>query len=169
MLISGVNAMSRGPRWTKESIVAALRERQARKLSLAFVNMPGGLLQAAVKQFGSYAKALDAVGLDYDNVRLHRWWTKESIVEEIRKLRAAGVEMSDKGIKSKSLALRGAIRSHFGSLAEAMEAARVPYQAPKYLSKLEAFDTLQGLQRSGADLSASAMKQRDHRLYAALR
>ncbi|HEV8606132.1 MAG TPA: hypothetical protein VGQ99_12235 [Tepidisphaeraceae bacterium] len=156
-------------RWSKEAILEALRARHERKESLAWVDMPGGLVQSAANRFGGYSKAIEAAGLNYDSVRLYRKWDRESVAAEIRRLYAAGVEMSTKGIRDNSIPLLGAIRAHFGSMAEAMEEAGVPYEGPKSWGKIEVFDKLLKLHQRGEDLSASSLRQRDSRLYESAR
>ena len=155
--------------WTKETILDALRQRHARRESLAWVGMPGGLLQAARKRFGGYDKAIAAAGLSYDAVRRHRAWGRHRVIEEIRRLHAAGVEMKTPAIRSECPTLLAAMRNEFGSMAGAMEAAGVPYEAPQPVSKLELFDKLKQMRERGEDLSPAAMKRREDHLYDAVR
>jgi len=150
-------------RWTKETIVAALRERHQKQQSLAWIAMPSGLVQSAAKRFGGYAKAIEAAGLDYELVRRHKAWDKQKVILEIRKLHAAGAKMSTTAIKTESPALYGAIRSHFGAFAEAMQAAGGPYPPKKPLAggaKSGVLQMLRQLHDDGEDLRFSSMKKR---------
>src|SRR5437867_13045510 len=100
--------------WTKETILDALRQRHARGESLAWVGMPGVLLQAARKRFGGYDKAMAAAGLSYDAVRRQRAGGRHRVIEGMRRLHAAGVEMRTAGIRRECPSLVAAMRDDLG-------------------------------------------------------
>jgi hypothetical protein len=70
--------------YTREDIVKALLEYKAQGLSLAYSSMvrfDGGLIASAVHLFGSYKNAIEALGLDYKEIR--RDWHTECMKGKI--------------------------------------------------------------------------------------
>ena len=64
------------------------------------------LLAASIRYFGSWQKALEVTGIQYEEVRKYRKWSKEVIVEEIRNLASQGF---DRSFRSMALSQHNAI------------------------------------------------------------
>src|SRR6266566_5695561 len=79
-----VKQMFKVRKWSKESVVAELRARHEKGQSLAYIDGPGALIQAAKARFGSYPLALEAAGIDYNTIRRHRSWSRREAIEEIQ-------------------------------------------------------------------------------------
>src|SRR5579863_1889754 len=101
------------------------------------------LLIVAKKQFGSYRAAVQHAGIDYAAVsrRVLEHWTDQQILNELRRMHAAGEDLCLKAVSQRFSKLIPRAVSHFGSYAKAVE---VP-------NKLEAepelcLDTQQSLQ-----------------------
>lgn len=90
----------------------------------------GYILAAGRKVFGDWAKAIEASGLDYDDIRKSRmnFWTKEEVVRGIRSLETLNVRLSSKAIQHSHGDLFGAAVLNFGSWSQAVEAAGIPYR-----------------------------------------
>ncbi len=82
-----------------------------------------------VKHFNSWAKAIEACGLDYrkdiftNAVIPNKKWTKESVIEEILKLKHNNKPLNNKYIKQNYGGLERGARQVFGSWKEAIEAS----------------------------------------------
>ena len=81
--------------------------------------------------FGSWAAAVAAAGIDYDSVCRTRRWTRQSIVETIRKLHSEGKPVNNSSMRRmgyRGLMEAASRESNFGSWAAAIEAAGLNYE-----------------------------------------
>src|SRR5437870_2526309 len=118
-------------RWSKDVVRWELMARHQRGEDLSWTNTPDNLRQIAAKYFGSYRKAVEAVGVVYDSVRRNRQWTETLVIEELQKLNARGVRISGRGIAKESPKLHHAVYSLFGSVETARRAAGISLQLPE--------------------------------------
>lgn len=104
------------------------------------------LTSAAIRYFGSWRAAVEAAGINYTPVaevgRKRRSekmtkWSRESILEEIRRLHEQGEDLASSVVRRKHLALYATARrkEHFGSWSEAVTAAGIDYDAVKQESQ----------------------------------
>lgn len=153
--------LPRGPKWPKERIVEELRKMKAagvfNDLSLGNSNWKehpyiatlsydiDHLQRAAerAQRFGSWGAALRAVGVEIHTIK----WTKDSVLEEIRKMKAAGVFDHWKSISQRwhdhpylatlpyrieQLQAASRLPDRFGSWLAALRAAGVTVPEPKW-------------------------------------
>lgn len=116
--------------WTPDRIVCLIRQRLAEGKPLAahLVQIEDSrLYAAAAHKFGSWAAAIEAAGLDYDQIRLREVWSPERVVAEIQAAHAAGEDLSDRAISASRPDLYGAAYEHFGSWRAAVQAAGIEY------------------------------------------
>jgi hypothetical protein len=121
------------PFHTTESICAAITERrkQGKRLNLHSVKVGASrdskLYKGALRLFGSWRKAIEATGMDYDTIRqLPIYSEPVDVIEEVqhrqkegRTLKYSGIE---RGPEADKTLLRAACR-HFGSWGEALAQA----------------------------------------------
>src|SRR5688500_3243957 len=84
-------------KWSKPSIIAALREarRHGADLSMGQMEMTNpAVARAARHHFGSYSKAVEALGVNYADVRRRRPWSAEQVLEELRARQSRGEGLS---------------------------------------------------------------------------
>ncbi len=80
----------RRERWDEQRVILEIEERDRGNEPLAKSKAPVALVKAAQRYYGSWQKAIEAAGLDYDAIRLqHAPYTKDEILAKIRKLAAA--------------------------------------------------------------------------------
>lgn len=105
-------------RWSKRMVLDAIRARHRQGLPMSNIGKyDGTLASAAVRRFGGWGSAMEAAGLE----RLHRQWSKELIVRELRAWHRAGMS-------SRNVPLDAAAICHFGSMGAAYVAAGIdPY------------------------------------------
>jgi hypothetical protein len=117
--------------WTRERIVEQIRKyhREGKDLSWRHVSLilDPPLAAAAIRanRFGSWQAALEAAGLDYDEIRRHRSWDADQVKEELRRLHAAGESLRVSDAAEREPALVAAARRHFEGWYEAVIAAGI--------------------------------------------
>jgi hypothetical protein len=117
--------------WTKDAIAAEIVNRYATGEPLTYTGVQGtSLLSAAMRHFGSWAAAVAYAGLDYDQIRRYRSWSRERIVDRIRELQVQGADLSWNNVSTvvdPQLASAATKKKYFGSWREALEAAGLDY------------------------------------------
>lgn len=162
-------------KWDKERVLEALRADQRAGHDLSSAEMGrrhNGLYQACSNQFGSYAAALKALGIDPESVRKVRRWSAEKVVREIRRRYRAAEPVNSGAVQKLDPGLAGAIRAHFGCHDQALRAAGIdplsvceqrPWTAQQVVEEL------QRLNREGMDLSHTSIAQTSQSLTGAIR
>jgi biotin operon repressor len=133
------------------------------------------LLAAGIRYFGSWAKAVEAAGLDYEDVRRYRSWNKEQIIKTIQKLEQEGADLSFRAMMLSKYApmVYAAIReNHFGSWRQALEAAGLPaseiYRYRSWTDE-QILEEIRRLKKEGFDLSSKKMDEAANPLIATAR
>jgi hypothetical protein len=86
----------------------------------------------ARKVFGSWKKALEACGIDYEKARNHKKWSRAKVVEEINRLHLSGDNLRLKDLRRKGMVcLISAAMYHFGSWRRAVESCGICYSFGK--------------------------------------
>jgi hypothetical protein len=80
------------------------------------------LLKQAVGRYGSWLRALDAIGIDRQPSRREPW-TRDAILDGIRELQARGASMKCSHVRADHHGLVSASRSYFSQWEQAVEAA----------------------------------------------
>lgn len=115
--------------WTNEKIVARIRELHRQEVDLSWrnisTNVDPALAAAAVRpsHFGSWRAALEAAGLNYDEIRRYRSWDDSLVVRELLELHDCGEALNSRGVQESTPPLFHAARRHFESWDGALEAA----------------------------------------------
>ncbi len=91
------------------------------------------LFRKARHRFGSWRKAIEAAGLNYDEIVQRRKWTREKILAEIRRLFNEGKDLSITAMQKNYSTLVAIAQSpyYFGSWRAAIEAAGFDYELIK--------------------------------------
>lgn len=115
--------------WTRDRIVEqiATYHLEGKDLSWRHVSteLDPPLAAAAIRQnrFGSWQNALEAAGLDYEEIRRHRAWADDEILDELRRRSAAGESLRVSDAAVECPALVAAARRRFNGWYEAITAA----------------------------------------------
>jgi hypothetical protein len=115
--------------WTAERIVEKIQQyhREGKDLSWRFVSteLDPPLAAAAIRgnRFGTWQAALQAAGLEYDEIRRHRAWDADTVVMELRRLHDHGASLRVTDAEQGSAALVAAARRRFEGWYEAVNAA----------------------------------------------
>src|SRR5512135_468671 len=122
------------------------------------------LLRAATRYFGSWRSAVEYAGLNYEDIRKYKMWTRDRILERIRELHAQGEDLSWRHVSTKvdpQLAAAATKRKHFGSWRAAIESAGLNYADIRRYREWDEraiIDRVQALHAQGADLNAKSME-----------
>lgn len=159
--------------WTAERVINAIHrlDRQGIALNYASVHkVHGGLPQAARKLLGSWNDTLRAAGYDPEQIRANRRpWTRDEIIDLIRRRAAAGLPVASYNIAPLSAEI--ASRRLFGSWKAALRAAGVPNPSTEFpiWTKVSIIEGILMRQMAGEALHCFAAAHQVPRLYDAAR
>ncbi len=155
-------------RWDEDRVVSEIRRLRRGGQSLAMANAPSRLLKAATYYFGGWRAAIEAAGLDYDQVRLVREpYTDDELLARLRDLakrkpRFTAGELSH-------LPWREALVKHFGSIDVALKRAGIvdwPVRLREAaLSRGNVLAALRKRRRAGESTYMRAVMLADHHLF----
>ena len=83
-------------KWNRPSILAKLRKLHSADQAISYTQLSRRhqpLLSAAAYHFGSYRKALEKAGIDYDAISRRPRWTKQRIIVLIKQAKRKGVDL----------------------------------------------------------------------------
>jgi hypothetical protein len=172
------NEVVRRPRWTKQTIIALIKKARRKDQDLswsAVITRRDELAKAAFaslqpRLFGKWVRALQAAGLDADEVSRYRAWDRNTIVFELRERRRDKEDLSSGDLQTGEPALHAAAVRYFGAYDRALRAAGID---PRLVRRRRAWDrsavarALRGLSRRGEKLSDTAVRKADPGLHGA--
>jgi hypothetical protein len=115
-------------KWTRAAILKVIQERHAagEPINTLAVKQAGlgGLYRAACRSFGSYAKAVEAAGIEYAEVRkINPDWSRDTVVKAINGMAAAGRDLNVSATQHYQGSLVTAAYKLFGSWDAALREA----------------------------------------------
>lgn len=126
ILVAVVHYMKKQAEKIKHEIIAIYKSPNKKPSNVA-KEYPKLYLKAR-KVFGSWRKALEASGIDYEEARNRNKWSKEKVLKEIKHLYRNGHSLRPKDLRREGLVkLVSAATYHFGSWREAVEECGVCY------------------------------------------
>ena len=120
--------------WTNDRIIERIQElfAQGKDLSWRYISLTldPSLAAAATKKnhFGSWRAALEAAGVDYDDIRRYRDWSEDEVLQRIRERYAEGKPLNAKTLEKENIALITAARRRFPSWDKTLAAAGLDYK-----------------------------------------
>lgn len=117
--------------WTRDRIIEQIQTYHHRGEDLSWrhvsTTLDPPLAAAAIRpnRFGTWEGALEAAGLDYEEIRRHRRWDAETVVDELRRLHENGASLRVSDAAEQCPALVAAARRQFDGWYEAVEAAGI--------------------------------------------
>jgi hypothetical protein len=121
-------------RWSKDEIALEILRLYASNEPLNYGDVQRNqlrLLRAATRYFGSWKNAIEFAGLNYDDIRRYRVWTRDRIIEQIQKYYQEGQDLSWRHVSTvldAPLAAAAIRANRFGSWQSALEAAGLDYE-----------------------------------------
>lgn len=163
-------------RWSKEAIIQEIQNLHATGADLSFRSMAlsqhNAMVYAAIrpKYFGSWKIALEAAGLEAEEIYRYRSWEETDILDEIRRLKSEGADLSSKSMDETSNRLIATARRRFGNWGQALERAGIDYdevRRRKRWSKESLVEGILELKRQGIPLVTPEVKRANPSLFAA--
>lgn len=114
-------------KWDEKKVIKRVKERikQGEPINAGAVQRDdAGFFQAAKRVFGTWDKAVEAAGINYEKHRGMRRWSRDIIVKAIQDRARQGKEINSQAVKSGDGGLYSAAARHFGSWSEAVKAAK---------------------------------------------
>lgn len=125
-------------KWTKEDVIVEIRKLKSKGINLSHRKLGGEygkLKYAGYKLFGTWEQAVRAAGIDYGEYLEIRKWSREKVIEVIRKRAAEGKSLSrGTATDEEGKKLFQAVFRYFGSMSAARKAA---LETPETTSSLE--------------------------------
>ncbi len=160
-------------KWTKEHILERIRQLHTSGEDLSHSAAKRNhqyLVVVAINDrfFGSWRQAIEAAGIDYEEVSKHEYWDRERICERIRELHQAGESLSHEDAKRYHGALVSAASSprYFGSWGGAIRAAGLDYDQIRKINRWtreKIIDTISGLHEQGQSVHNGNMRRLGYR------
>lgn len=160
-------------KWTRERILQRIRELYEAGEDLSHSAAKRNhqyLVVVAIDDrfFGSWRAAIQAAGIDYNEVSKHEYWSKNRVRERIRELHGAGESLSHEEAKRNHGALVSAASSprYFGSWGAAIRAAGLDYDEIRKINrwtKDNIIKTIQRLHKEGKSVNNSNMRRMGYR------
>lgn len=110
-------------KWNKETIINTIKKLQNDGIKINYksiYNTNKKLIYASDKYFGNWSCALEAAGIKADSIIQFEKWSKEKVIDRMKKLSAKGIKLITSSIYKEDKLLLAAIHSYFGSLRNAI-------------------------------------------------
>ena len=160
-------------KWTQERILERIRELHAAGEDLSHSAAKRNhqyLVVVAINDrfFGSWREAVEAAGINYEEVSKHEYWSRERISERIRELHGDGADLSHEDAKRHHGALVSAASSprYFGSWGGAIRAAGLDYDDIRKINRWtreKIIRTIHDLHQRGECVHNSNMRRMGYR------
>lgn len=171
-------AVTRRPRWTKQAIIALIKtaRREGEDLHWSAVTKRRDELGLAAfaslqpRLFGRWDKALQAAGLDADDVAIYRKWDRPSILYELREMAREREPINSGAIQKQDPGLHAAAVRHFGSYDAALRAAKLDpadYRRRRRWTKEDVKRDLKALYKSRKRPTTASLRTTHSALYGA--
>jgi hypothetical protein len=163
-------------KWSKEVIVEEIRDLASKGFDLSFRSMAlsqhNAMVYAAIrpKYFGNWRTALEAAGLASEEIYRYRSWDETGILEEIRRLKTEGADLSSKSMDESSNKLIATARRRFGNWGKALEKAGINYSEVRRRKRWTRENLVEGileLKKQGVKLITPEVKRANPSLFAA--
>jgi hypothetical protein len=172
---AGIPVAQSAPEWSWS--VPQLK-RALRDLHKAGVDLSSGRIRnthkelfcAARIRLGSWRKAVESIGLDYQSIRRANEWSHQAIIDKLRELHSAGADLRPTVIQKEHIPLSGAVQRYFGTLSLALEAAGLPHaeghsRGLNHWTRSLVVQSLRELHNEGCDLRLRHMKRTHQPLF----
>lgn len=116
--------------WYAEMIQNHILERQGKEPLNSYyyaTNYPD-VYAAAERTFGSWGDAIESCGIDYSTVRKYKTWTKQAVLDEIRRLSKEGEPLHSQYAQTNRKALYMAAVKRFKNWGHALKSAGIKYE-----------------------------------------
>ncbi|MEI8247622.1 MAG: hypothetical protein WCI51_17435 [Lentisphaerota bacterium] len=117
---------------------------------------------AAERIFGSWGEAIESCGLDYSLIKKYKSWTRQAVLDEIRRLAKEGEPLFSQNAQKQHKPLYMAAIKRYGNWGKAIQAAGVDYKNVRLrrsMTKADIKKEILELFRRGEPLSYTNMRE----------
>lgn len=125
--------------WTKEKIFLKLRQRKENGLLLNMASIQqedSHLYSAIFRHFGNFEKMFQEIGIDYNQIKKLKYWTKEEIIGKLQKRYESNLPLNSTFLEKNDNSLYTACRNHFGDYETALKQADINYDQVREDTKM---------------------------------
>ena len=164
--------------WTRQAILDEIRRMHKAKEDMSFAHLEQtnlSLMRASAWHYGTWRRAVEEAGIDYESLSRYRRWSKERIIARIQELYAEGQDLSWRAISQEvdpALAASALRPNGFGSWPEAIEAAGLDINDVaryKYWNEERVLKAIKERHKAGVNLSSRNAQKNDQSLFCAAR
>lgn len=165
-------------RWTRKSIVEEIKRLHAGSEELNYTAAETNhlnLVRAAAWHFGTWRRAIESAGIDYESLSKYQRWDRERIIKRIQELHQAGVDLSWRVVSTEvdpPLAAAALRPNGFPSWRDAITAAGLNIDDVaryKNWDEERVLHEIKELARAGHALSSKVMQTQNQSLFCAAR
>ncbi len=158
--------------WHEEMIQNHLLERQGKEPlnSHYYATNYSSVYAAAERTFGSWEKAIESCGIDYSTVRKYKSWTRQTVLDEIRRLAQKNEPLHSKYAQNNYKPLYMASIKRFTNWGNALKKAGIKYdnvRLRRSMTQAEIKKEILELFREKENLSYTNMRENYQYLLAA--
>lgn len=168
----------RRPRWTKGDIIKAIKDGRRKRHELhwsAVTKRHDELGRAAfaslqARMFGSWDRALQAAGLDADEINRYRKWDKNTVIAELRARSRDNQSLNSGAVQKEDPGLHAASIRRFANFDDALRAAKLDpskVRQRKMWDETEVLKQLKLARKAGEGMSDSTFRKVNLPLYGA--
>jgi hypothetical protein len=165
-------------RWTRKSIIAEIKRLHDANEELYYSKAEDNhlnLVRAAGWHYGTWRRAVEAAGIDYESLSRYQRWNKQKIVERIRELHAQGQELHWRAVSTHvdpALAAAALRPNGFNSWREALAAAGLDIEDIARYKEWDEEKVLKAIRRrkrAGLSMFSKSLQTEDQSLFCAAR
>jgi hypothetical protein len=167
-----------GLRWTRKAIVAEIKRLHAEGAELNYATAEDhhlNLVRAAAWHFGTWRRAVESAGIEYESISKYQRWNRERIIARIRELHSEGADLNWRAVSTEidpPLAAAALRSNGFQSWRDAIRASGLDING---VARYQAWDEervvkdIKALHRAGMPLSSKAVQLGNQPLFCAAR
>lgn len=165
-------------RWTRKSIIAEIKRlhEEGERLNYAAAEKNHlNLVRASAWHFGTWRRAIEQAGIDYESLSRYQRWNKERIIARILELHKQGQNLSWRSISMEidpSLAAAALRPNGFDGWRNAIAAAGLdPEEIARYKEwdEEKVIEEIHARKRAGLPMSSKTLQKGDQSLFCAAR
>ena len=165
-------------RWTRKTIIAEIKRLYETGEQLYYSKAEQNhlnLVRAAGWHYGTWRRAVEAAGIDYESLSRYQRWSKQKIVERIRELQAEGQSLHWRAISTHvdpPLAAAALRANGFNSWREAIAAAGLDIDSVaryKEWNHEKVLKAVRARKRAGLSMFSKSLQTEDQPLFCAAR
>lgn len=165
-------------RWTRKSIIAEIKRLHTSGEELYYSKAEDNhlnLVRAAGWHFGTWRRAVESAGIDYESLSRYQRWNKKKIVERIRELHAQGQSLHWRAVSTEidpPLAAAALRPNGYSSWRDAIAASGLDIESVaryKEWDNAKVLKAIRSRKRSGLSMFSKSLQTEDQSLFCAAR